>query len=58
MNLLDQKISAWGGPLCAVTVGSGLTLAGFVPPPRHRLKEGQGLRSLDPAGLPISDRRA
>lgn len=33
MSLLDQKIAAWGGPFCAVTFGSGLLLAGFVPPP-------------------------
>ncbi len=33
MSLLDQKISAWGGPFCALTFGGGLLLAGFVPPP-------------------------
>ena len=33
MSLLDQKISAWGGPFCAATFGTGLLLAGFVPPP-------------------------
>jgi hypothetical protein len=29
----ELKICAWGGPFCAVFLGVGLLLAGFVPPP-------------------------
>lgn len=32
MNLLDQRLCAWGGVFCAVIIGAGLLLAGFVPP--------------------------
>lgn len=37
MKFYDQKISAWGGPFCAAFFGSGLLLAGFVPPPSPSL---------------------
>lgn len=37
MNLLDQKLCAWGGPFCAAFLGAGLLLAGFVPPPSPSL---------------------
>lgn len=30
---IDQKIAAWGGPFCAATLGPGLLLAHFMPPP-------------------------
>lgn len=33
MTVLDQKICAWGGPFCAATLGAGLLMSGFVPPP-------------------------
>lgn len=35
--MLGQKICAWGGPFCAVTLGIGLLMAGFVPPPAPSL---------------------
>jgi len=41
MNVLDQKICAWGGPFCAVFLGAGLVLAGFVPPPSPTLSADQ-----------------
>jgi heme/copper-type cytochrome/quinol oxidase subunit 3 len=41
MNVLDQKICAWGGPFCAVCLGAGLVLAGFVPPPSPTLTADQ-----------------
>ncbi|MFT4054124.1 MAG: hypothetical protein QM681_06425 [Novosphingobium sp.] len=41
MNTLDQKICAWGGPFCAATLGTGLLLAGFVPPPSPALSADQ-----------------
>lgn len=37
MNLLDQRVCAWGGVFCAVFIGAGLLLAGFVPPPAPSL---------------------
>lgn len=37
MTLIDQKIGAWGGPFCAVFLGAGLLIAGFVPPPAPTL---------------------
>lgn len=37
MQLLDQKICAWGGPWCALFFGVGLLIAGFVPPPAPSL---------------------
>ena len=41
MNVLDQKICAWGGPFCAVCLGAGLLMAGFVPPPSPTLTADQ-----------------
>lgn len=41
MSLLDQKICAWGGPFCAATLGVGLLMAGFVPPPGPELSAQQ-----------------
>jgi hypothetical protein len=37
MRSSDQKICAWGGPFCAATLGAGLLMAGFVPPPSPTL---------------------
>jgi hypothetical protein len=37
MNDIDQRICAWGGPFCAVFLGAGLLIAGFVPPPSPTL---------------------
>lgn len=37
MRTLDQKICAWGGPFCAATLGAGLLMSGFVPPPAPTL---------------------
>jgi hypothetical protein len=37
MNLLEQRICAWGGPFCAAFFGAGLLLAGFIPPPSPNL---------------------
>jgi hypothetical protein len=37
MRSSDQKICAWGGPFCAATLGAGLLVAGFVPPPSPTL---------------------
>ncbi|MET0546132.1 MAG: hypothetical protein ABWZ40_07465 [Caulobacterales bacterium] len=37
MSLVDQKICAWGGPFAATTLGIGLLMAGFVPPPAPTL---------------------
>ena len=37
MNLLDQRLCAWGGVFSAVFIGTGLLLAGFVPPPAPSL---------------------
>lgn len=37
MNLLDQRVCAWGGVFCAVFIGAGLLLSGFVPPPSPTL---------------------
>jgi hypothetical protein len=33
MPLVEQKVCAWGGPVCCLFLGLGLLLAGFVPPP-------------------------
>lgn len=37
MKSPDQYICAWGGVFCASTLGIGLLLAGFVPPPSPQL---------------------
>ena len=37
MIFFDQKMCAWGGPFCAVFLGIGLLMAGFVPPPSPML---------------------
>jgi hypothetical protein len=37
MTTLGEKICALGGPFCALFLGAGLLLAGFVPPPSPRL---------------------
>ena len=37
MNHLDQKICALGGPFAAASLGAGLLLADFVPPPAPSL---------------------
>jgi hypothetical protein len=37
MKSFDQRLCAWGGPFCAATFGTGLLLAGFVPPPSPEL---------------------
>lgn len=41
MSVLDQKICAWGGPFCAATLGAGLLMSGFVPPPSPELTADQ-----------------
>jgi hypothetical protein len=37
VGMFEQKICAWGGPFCAAAVGTGLLIAGFVPPPSPQL---------------------
>ena len=37
LSHLDQRLCAWGGPFAALTLGAGLLLAGFVPPPSPAL---------------------
>ena len=37
MTTLDQKICAYGGYACALLLGVGLMLAGFVPPPSPQM---------------------
>lgn len=41
MSVVDQKLCAWGGPFCAVFLGAGLLMAGFVPPPAPSLTAAQ-----------------
>jgi hypothetical protein len=41
MVRIDRKICAWGGPFCAATLGAGLLMSGFIPPPSPSLTADQ-----------------
>ena len=41
ITAVEQKISAWGGPFCAILFGAGLFVAGFIPPPSPQLSAGE-----------------